>query len=363
MSVSFPTPESPKHAGKLKVFLGYAAGTGKTYQMLREAQKLKASGVDVVIGYFEPHARKDTIALTEGLETVPRRKVEYRGAIFEDLDPDAVLKRKPVVCVVDEFAHTNVPGSPRAKRWEDVRVLQEAGIDVLTTVNVQHIESLNDQIWQVTGVRVRETVPDWVVKEADEVVMVDTTPRALLHRLERGVVYGPEKAKKALENFFSESNLIALRELALRHTAQQVEDRRDDEVDTSTTPTPARSRTDRVLIHLTPDPSTAILIRRGKRVADYLQADCLGVHVQKNENGSDLSPEQKDAIEKLLSFARNLHIEVTTLTSKDTGKALGEFAREHNITQLFVSRNCPEIERIINHARDMEVTIVAERRR
>lgn len=363
MSESFPTPKPSEHRGTLKVFLGYAAGTGKTYQMLQEAQKLKASGIDVVIGYFEPHARRDTIAQTEGLETVPRRRVEYRGVVFEEMDTDEILKRNPRVCVVDEFAHTNVPGSPRAKRWEDVRILQDAGIDILTTVNVQHLESLNDQVWHVTGIRVRETVPDWVVQEADEVVMVDTTPRALLHRLERGVVYGPEKAQKALKHFFTESNLTALRELALRQTAQQVEERREEPRDSGLQPARARAGNDRILIHLTPDPSTAILIRRGKRVADYLQADCLAVYVQKDGHGSDWSKEEKEAIEKLISFATNLHIQVTAITSKDTGKAIGEFAREHNITQIFVSRNSQDIERIVENARNMEVTIVAERRR
>jgi two-component system, OmpR family, sensor histidine kinase KdpD len=178
--------------GKLKIFLGYAAGVGKTYQMLDEAQSLKAKGVDVVIGYFEPHGRKDTIAKTEGLETVPRKKVDYRGATFEEMDTEAIIARHPQVAVVDEFPHTNVPGSAREKRWEDVLFLLEHGIDVLTTMNVQHLESLNDHMAHVTGVKVRETIPDWVVKQAVEVVMVDLTPRALLNRLgaRRGVSAG-----------------------------------------------------------------------------------------------------------------------------------------------------------------------------
>src|SRR5215470_11045969 len=208
--------------GALKIFLGYAAGVGKTYQMLAEAQDLKRKGADVVIGYFEPHARKETMALTEGLELVPRRQVEHRGAKFEDMDTEAILQRRPAVCVVDEFAHTNVPGSERAKRWEDVDVLLSAGINVLTTMNVQHLDSLNDQVWHITGVRVRETVPDWVVKEAREVVMVDVTPRALLHRLERGVVYSPERAKRDLENLDNEASRVARKALALRQTAHEV---------------------------------------------------------------------------------------------------------------------------------------------
>jgi two-component system, OmpR family, sensor histidine kinase KdpD len=168
--------------GRLKIFLGYAAGVGNTYRMLTEARDLKERGVDVVIGFFEPHGRKETIALTDRLETVARRTYEYRGSRFEEMDTDAVVRRHPQVALVDELAHTNVLGSPFAKRWQDIHVLLDVGIDVLTTMNVQHVERLNDQIWQSTGMRVRETVPDWVVREADEVVMVDLTPRALLNR-------------------------------------------------------------------------------------------------------------------------------------------------------------------------------------
>src|SRR6266536_1205040 len=191
-----------KRRGKLKIFMGYAAGVGKTYHMLEEAQQLKSKRVDVVIGYFEPHDRQDTIAKAEGLEIVPRKKIPYRDSIFEEMDTNAVLVRHPQVAAVDEFPHTNVPGCERTKRWEDVQVLLDAGIDVLTTMNVQHLESLNDQVWQVTGIRVRETIPDWVVQQADEVVMIDLTPRALLHRLERGVAYGRENAERAMQNFF-----------------------------------------------------------------------------------------------------------------------------------------------------------------
>ena len=222
-------PNGTPRRGRLKVFLGYAAGVGKTYQMLTEAQELKRQGVDVVIGYFEPHARKDTMALTEGLETVPRKIVEYKGSRLEEMDTDAVLRRHPQVAVVDEFPHTNVPGSGRPKRWEDVQVLLDAGIDVLTTMNVQHLESLNDQIWQSTGVRVRETIPDWVLKQADEIVMVDLTPRALLNRLERGRDLSARTGAAALQNFFKESTLVALRELAMRQTAHAVETRQAGE--------------------------------------------------------------------------------------------------------------------------------------
>src|SRR5258708_33666584 len=232
--------------GKLKIFMGYAAGVGKTYKMLEEAHELKAAGVDVIIGYFEPHGRKDTIAKTEGLEILPRRKATYRDSTFEEMDSGAILARHPQVCVVDEFPHTNVPGSERLKRWEDVEVLLAAGIDVLTTMNVQHLESLNDQIWQSTGVRVRETIPDWVLKQADEVVMVDLTPRALLNRLARGVIYAPDRAEAARQNFFKESTLVALRELAMRQAAHAIESRLPGEdpstAKDSTAETAARER-------------------------------------------------------------------------------------------------------------------------
>jgi two-component system, OmpR family, sensor histidine kinase KdpD len=346
---------SPPKRGSLRIFLGYAAGVGKTYAMLEEAQRRHAAGVDIVIGYFEPHGRKDTIEKTEGMETIPRRNISYRGTLFEEMDTEAILARRPQVCIVDEFAHSNVPGSPRAKRWEDVHLIQDAGIDVLTTMNVQHIESLNDQVWQVTGVRVRETIPDWVVEDADEIVMVDLTPRALLNRLERGVVYAPDKALRALENFFTETNLTALRELALRQAAHQVEDRRE-------AAQPSGSA-EKILIHLTADPSTAMLIRRGRRVADYLQTECLAVYVAKDPQWTDLTPEERSAIEKHLGFARSLHIETTILTGRDTAKAIADFARERKVTQLFIGRNSKDARRIVDNARDIVVTVAAARRR
>ncbi|MFN7995985.1 MAG: histidine kinase [Bryobacteraceae bacterium] len=361
--------------GRLKIFLGYAAGVGKTYQMLDEAQELRRKGVDIVIGYFEPHGRQDTIAKTQSLEAIARRKVEYRGAVFEEMDTGAILRRKPAICLVDEFAHTNVPGSERLKRWEDVQVLLDAGIDVFTTVNVQHLESYNDEVWHITGVRVRETVPDWVVDAADEVVLVDLTPRALQNRLERGAVYGAEKARKAMENFFTEANLTALREMALRHAAHDVEGRLSelpaaerDRSSLSSQPsgeTPARR--DRILICLTARPSSVMLIRRGKRVADYLHADCLAVHVARDpENGRD------EVLEKHLSFARNLHIETHVLRSKDVAAAIVDFARERNITQIFLGRAAIKafwkvanstVHRVVRMAKDREITVVAERRR
>ena len=352
--------ESQPPRGRLKVYLSYAAGAGKTYRMLEEAQDLKARGVDVVVGYFEPHGRKDTIAKTEGLEFIPRRPMEYRGSTFEDMDTGGVLRRKPSVCVVDEFAHTNVPGSERAKRWEDVMVLLNTGIDVLTTMNLQHLESLNDQIWQITGVRVRETVPDWVIKQADEVVMVDVTPEALINRLKRGVVYEPEKAARALENFFREQALVGLRELALRQAAHEVELRQE---------TPASN--DRLLIHITSEPTTAMLIRRGRRVADYLRAECFAIYVSETGDLRSLPGPEREAVERHLNFARNLHIETLILQGRSTAEVLVDFAHRERITQIFLMRSMADgwkviranslVSEILHLAPDMQITVVAER--
>jgi two-component system sensor histidine kinase KdpD len=361
--------------GRLKVFLGYAAGVGKTYQMLTEAQALEAQGVDIVIGYFEPHGRKDTMALIEGLEAVPTKTIEYRGNRFEEMDTDAVLARHPEVAIVDEFPHTNIPGSGRDKRWEDVHELLAAGINVMTTMNVQHLESLNDQIWQSTGVRVRETIPDWVLKQADEIVMVDLTPRALLNRLKRGVVYPPERARAALENFFKEPTLVALRELAMRQTAHAVETRHalDDlpAADGIAAPATGAQPQERLVLLIEPDPASAALVRRGRRVADYLQAECFAVFVSKTGDVSGLSPDQREAVERQLNFARGLQIETRILQGDDIAETLVTFARLNGVSQIFVLRHAKEgiaklfrrslVQRIVNLAGDMQVTIVADR--
>lgn len=364
--------------GKLKIFLGYAAGVGKTYQMLEEAQNLKAEDVDVVIGYFEPHGRKDTIAKTEGLEMIPRKIVEYRGATFEEMDVEAIAERHPKVAVIDEFPHTNVPGSLREKRWEDVLYLLDLGIDVLTTMNVQHLESLNDQMAQITGIKVRETIPDWVVKQAVEVVMVDVTPRALLNRLERGVVYPNDKAQRALQNFFKESTLVALREMAMRQTAHEVEDRMEQSeevLEKASHVLPSlktRLADDAVVIYISDAPSTAMLIRRGKRVADLLHANCFAVFVAEKADLQTLPPATRDAVERHLNFARNLHVETRVLLGRNHAEAVVEFARLHNARQIFLPRMVGRgtdrllgknlVNQIVSLADDIEVTIVSDRR-
>jgi two-component system sensor histidine kinase KdpD len=363
--------------GQLKLLLGYAAGVGKTYRMLEEAQHLKQQGKDVVVGYFEPHKRKDTIAKTEGLEMVPTRTINYRGVALQEMDTAAIQTRRPAICVVDELAHTNVPGSERVKRWEDVQVLLEGGINVMTNMNIQHLESLNDQIFHITGIRVRETVPDWFVKSADEVLMVDATTEALLNRLKRGDIYALEKAQKAMENFFKESNLAALRELALRQTAHELEQREiaeNLEIARETVPASPSSQKqvrDRILIYLTPDPSTSMLIRRGRRRADCLGADCFAVSVSPRRGERRAAESADEALEKHLNFARNLHVETRTLEGNDPAEAILDFARRNQITQILLGRPKNRswthllgndlILQIVRKAKDIRVIIIAER--
>lgn len=374
------TPPSP---GKLKVVLGYAAGVGKTFRMLDEGQQLKAVGRDVMIGYFEPHGRADTIAKTEGLPVVPRRVVEYRGKQFEEMDTEAILSRRPEICLVDEFPHSNVPGSLRVKRWEDVLVLLEAGIDVITTMNIQHLESLNDQILEITGVHVRETVPDWVLKRAEELVLVDLTPGALLNRLDRGVVYAPEKAQQAKENFFKEPTLAALREMALRQAAHEVEANQrlghshGEALEVSPTPAAGDFGSERILIYVTPSPSTAALIRRGRRVADYLRADCVAVVILPDGGMEQLPPQDKETLERHLSFAQKLRIETRIVSSpayEGEASVLVDFARRNRITQVFVNKprragfaswffRRDFVANMLRQAGDIQVTVVADRRR
>jgi two-component system sensor histidine kinase KdpD len=347
--------------GKLIVILGYAAGVGKTFRMLDEGQKLRAAGRDVVIGYFEPHGRKDTIAKTEGLELVPRRVMEYRDRKFDEMDTEAILARHPEICLVDEFPHTNIPGSPRSKRWEDVLVLLDAGIDVITTMNIQHLESLNDQVREISGVQVRETVPDWILKRADEIVLVDVTPGALLNRLDRGVVYARDKAEQAKQNFFQEPTLAALREMAMRQTAHEVDVRQPPSI----TESHATAERERILIHVTESPNTAGLIRRGRRVADYLRGDCFAVAVVSGTGLEVLPAAQREPIERHLEFARKLHIETRVLSADDPADALVGFARTNAITQIFLAK--PDRSRqkvamnIIRQANDIQVTVVANR--
>jgi two-component system sensor histidine kinase KdpD len=349
--------------------------------MLEEAQELQQQGNDVVVGYFEPHKRKDTIAKSAGLEFISNRTVEYRGAIFKDMDTVSILARRPTICVVDELAHTNVPGLERCKRWEDVQILLDAGIDVITNMNIQHLESLNDQIFQISGVRVRETVPDWFVKGADEVVMVDVTTGALLNRLKRGDIYAVEKVQKAMENFFKESTLTALRELALRQAAHEVDLRelasvseaRQQQPPSSLSLSTPRAGTDRILIYASPEPSTAMLVRRGRRMADYLGADCYAISVVPAGDKNGTHKKDRKALEEHLNFAKNLHIETRILEGDDVAETIVKFARDNQITHILLCRGNPSswshllgtdlTLRIVRKAPDIRVIIVAERKR
>jgi two-component system sensor histidine kinase KdpD len=369
--------ETPRgRRGKLHLYLGYAAGVGKTYRMLEDAQQIARQGKDIVVGYFEPHGRKDTMAKTAGLEMVPTRSSTVGGAIFPEMDTDAILARHPAICVVDELAHTNVPGSTRAKRWEDVQVLLDAGIDVMTNMNIQHLESLNDHLFRITRIRVRETVPDWFIKSASEVIMVDATTGALLNRLKRGVIYTPEKAQRALENFFKESTLAALRELALRQTAHELESRDAAEPENARIQdhpsASAQHRRDRILIFLTSGPSTAMLIRRGRRMADYLEADCFAVWVSAQKRSLD-SRKTRVAMEKHLNFARNLHIETRILEGDNIAEQIMDFAHRNQITQILAARpkirpwdhlrSIDPVLQIVYMATDVRVIVVAGRRK
>lgn len=370
--------------GSLKVYLGYAPGVGKTFQMLADGQAAVARGVDVVLAYFEPHARPDTISEAQGLEIIRHRKMEYRGRTFQEMDTEAVLRRNPSIALVDELAHTNIPGSVPAKRWEDVQVLLDAGIEVWTTMNVQHIESLNDQILQITGIQVRETVPDWVVRQAAEIVAVDVTPDALHNRLKRGAVYKPEVVEKALSGFFKGSNLGALRELTLRQAAHEVDLRQVlyDETRGLQVPGISEARSgakvenqpkEHILIHITAAPTTAMLIRRGRRVADYLHADCTALFVSAAGDISQLPVEERQAVEKHLRFARSLQIATQVLNSNDIAQTVVEFARRNQVTQIFVAHaqtglrerllGKNDAENIVRIAQDLQVTIVADRSR
>ena len=352
--------------GHLKIYLGYAPGVGKTHRMLEDARASKARGVDLVIGLVEAHGRNDIREQLEGLEIVPLARVTNRGTTVEELDVDAVLRRSPRVCIVDELAHSNAPGSPRPKRWQDVQALLEAGIDVLTTMNVQDLASLSDQIWQLTGLRVRETVPDWLFQQADEVVIVDVTPRALLHRLERGAIFSPDKVKTDSALLFKEPVLVALRELAIRQTAQALDARQ-----TGKTAKPESA--EKILVNVTADPSTAMLLRRARRVADHLQAICVAVYVHSKEESAAVHAEDRPTVDRHLRFAENLHISTEVIHGENRAQTLVDYARKNGVTQIFLNRNLASPRRwfpgldftdqVLQAASEMEVTVVAERSR
>jgi len=323
--------------GRLKVYLGSAAGVGKTYRMLHEAHGLKERGVDVVLGFIETHGRAETAALIEGLEVVPRKTIEYRGVTVEEMDVDAVLARQPQVAIVDEVAHTNAPGSPHRKRFEDIEAIRAAGINVICAFNVQHLESLNDLIERVTAVKVRETVPDTFLKKADQVVNLDLSVEDLIDRLKSGKIYAPDKVPHALENFFTPEKLRSLRELALREVAESVE--RAPALPTGT-PKP-RHVSGRVMVCMSSfSPRAAAMLRRGSRFAGRLNTDWFVVYVETPAESPDRidSAAQRHLLENI-EKAKEMGAEVVRLKGKDPVAALLDFARSHNVAHIMIGRS------------------------
>ncbi|HJU63346.1 MAG TPA: universal stress protein [Candidatus Binatia bacterium] len=326
--------------GRLKVYIGSAAGVGKTYQMLEEAHALKQRGVDVVLAFIEPHGRLDTMALIEGLEMLPRQRVEYRGVGVEEMDLDAVLKRSPQVAIVDELAHTNAPFCRNKKRYQDVLELLDAGINVICAFNVQHLESLNDLVKQATGVIVRETVPDSILKRADQVVDIDLAVEDLIDRFKAGKIYALEKVPWALENFFQPEKLAVLREIALREVAESV----DRTVSTKPADDDAarRAASERVMVCLParPPPHGAVLLRQGSRLAGRLNTDWFVVHVAtKNEAGHRIDAALQRYLMEDEQKARDLGAEVVRLRSEEPVEALLDFARAHGVRHIVVGRS------------------------
>lgn len=321
--------------GRLKVFIGYAPGVGKTYTMLSEAHRRAARGEDVVIGFVEPHDRKETSDLAVGLEQVPLKIIVYRGKRFEELDTAAVIARAPEWVLVDELAHTNVPGTTHEKRWQSVEEILAAGINVITTVNVQHLESLNDTVFQITAVRVQETVPDSVVDHAEEIVLVDLTTTALLNRLHRGVVYDLEKIPGALQNFFKRGNLVALRELALRKTAEEVDDYLEKYLLEHESDHPWGTE-DRIIVCVRPGEQAKKLVRRGYRLAKRFQGQFWTLHVK--TPGQVISGGRHD-IEKIFELTRSLGGEVAEVGGDSVAEEILQFAREKRATFIIMGQS------------------------
>lgn len=357
--------EAAVQRGKLKIFFGMSAGVGKTYKMLEAAQQRRADGVDVAVGYVETHDRPETEALLEGLPVIPRRKVEYRGIVLEEMDVDAILTRRPQLALVDELAHTNAPGSRHLKRYQDVLELLDAGIDVYTTVNVQHLESRADTARQITGVTVRETVPDSVFEIASDVELVDLAPEALLERLAEGKVYtGGERAELAARNFFRLGNLTALREMALRLTAERVDHQLQDYMTLKRITGPWKSG-ERLMVAVGPNPLSERLVRWTRRMSYNLEASWIAVHV---ETPRSLTPQQQEQLGHVLALADELGAEVITTWEGDVVHGLLRVARERNVTQIVIGKpprsrfrdwlSGALVDRLLRESGDIDVYVV-----
>lgn len=328
--------EVHKTRGKLRIFLGYAAGVGKTYGMLDAARQLRDKGIDVVVGYVETHGRAETEALLSGLEVIQCRQVEHRGMWLAEMDLDAILARRPQIVLVDELAHTNAPGSRHPKRYLDVEELLAVGIDVYTTLNVQHVESLNDVIAQITGMRVHETVPDRILDQADEIVSVDLSPDELLQRLRDGKVYVPDQAARTIDKFFRPGNLTALRELALRRTAERVDEQMRAYMQTRSIPGPWPAG-ERLLVCVSSSALAERLVRAGRRMAARLDAEWFVVHVETPWQAR--APEaERDRVARTLRLAEELGAKVVTLPGDDVASTVLQFARRHNVTQIVAGK-------------------------
>ncbi len=331
--VDAETTDVVEPAGRFRIYLGAAAGVGKTFAMLSEGQRRKQRGTDVVIGFVETHGRPSTAELVEGLEIVPRRSVEYRGSHFEEMDVRAVLERRPTVALVDELAHTNVPGSgANEKRWQDVIELLDAGIDVVSTVNIQHLESIADAVEHMTAVKIRERVPDWVVRKADQIELVDSSPEQLRRRMLHGNIYPAAKVPQALTHFFQTDNLIALRELALRFLADETEEEllehlRRHQVDA------LWETTERIMVGVTGAPGTDALLRRAARIAARVKGDLDVVHITAEE---DTGRRDEKAVAALRVLADDLGARWHEVGATDPANALIEFAKSHQITQIVI---------------------------
>jgi two-component system sensor histidine kinase KdpD len=323
---------------RLRIYIGAAPGVGKTYEMLQEAHALRARGLDVVIGCVETYGRRDTEAQVKDLEIVPRRSIEYRGATMDEMDVDAIVRRRPQVCVVDELAHTNVPGSRNTKRYEDVLELLEAGIHVMTAVNIQHLETLNDAVASATGVRVRETVPDTFLDRADEVINVDVTVEELRSRLREGKVYRPEKVEQALTNFFRKGNLSTLRELALRAVADEVGEkaasyRAREGLEPALIP-------ERVMVCMSSNAQAPRVIRTGARIAGRLGSRWYAVYVETpRERGSRINPRDADALQQNIRLAESLGATVVRVKADKPAEGLIAFAQREGVTHVIFGQS------------------------
>jgi two-component system sensor histidine kinase KdpD len=324
-----------KSHGRFKIFLGYAPGVGKTFNMLSEGIRRKSRGEDVVVGIVETHGRTGTAEVASKLEQVPRKQVDYKGTLFFEMDVEAILARRPHVALVDELAHTNVAGSRFAKRYEDVLALLDAGIDVLTTVNIQHVESLTPRVQSLTGITIRETVPDWVLDRADEIVISDLTPEALVTRMRRGDIYPSERVERALSNFFRRGNLIALREMALQRVTRAVDRTLDDYVKRKQLGA-HWTVAEKVAVCISANPTARDLIARGARLAEGMDAEFFVLHL---DSERDFAPDAALALADNVRFAEDLGAQIVHLNGSSVAASTAEFARQHRITQDIFGRS------------------------